>query len=385
MRRLSRVETALFLLPLLIVPTAILGQRWKVANAPKPVPIPKPPPAPKPNLYKFPQYSQMECLLPSPNGKTIYSSHSGNPKFYLWNVKSGALIRRFGIFQLGNGDAVLSPNGKLIGSPHYGRFGSHAILFDSASGKEKLKIRKPLTKHSYGMALSNEVVALPTDDEMRLYSVNTGKQVGRLRHRAQDRYPLKPQFSGNGKSLLWIGNTENDSESYANSHSDDEAVWFDWKKRKKIKSFQFSQTSLYEACFSGDGKAILAYGWRYYWVKSKATRSAVATELKFFAIDAQTGKQLFSRHLDDDCRGDIAASPDGKWFAFPSKTSTDGGAEQFLSIYEVRTGKEVYFVEGDSFEPYAWSHDSKTLYLKQASLWKLQLQNNGNWKLDKNI
>ena len=380
MLRLSRSEATLFLIPLLLVPLAIVGRKWKLAHTPKPhflkqISLSSPPP----NLYSN-HWAQVETILPSPDGKVIYTGEKSKVKFHSRDARSGRLIRSFGVFHYGNADAVLSPDGKILGFGYGGWNGDRIVLFHTASGKEKLQLPKPKAV-GYGFDLNNEVVAVPDNDYIRLFSVKNGDFVGKLQHRVRDFYPKRPRFSSDGKQLLWIGSTSRDFNSYANGHSNDEIVWFDWKKQQRIHAIEFSHTDLFNARFSGDGKVILATGFRRYWVKSRATKSALATDTLLFAVDAQSGKQLYSRIITD-WPNEIAVSPDGKWFAFPSPRKRDVQGKQSFSIYAVRSGKEMDRIQTDYSPAAAWSADSKTLYLDLGTIRRIQ-QNGGRWNFPK--
>lgn len=381
MLRFTRAEISLFLIPLLIVPAVILTRKLKVAYTPKPAPIPTATPIPVPNLYSN-YYVNAEVILPSPDGKLIHVGERNNKtKFSTWNARTGDLVRRFGVFRLGNADGVLSPSGAILGFGHGGWNGKRVVLFDSATGKERLQIPKPKAT-GYGFALNDEVVTLPTNDHIHLLSTRNGKLVGKLHYQARDFYPTKPQFSPDGKRLLWIGFPNRDFDSYANGNSHDEVVWFDWKKRKRIHAIEFPQTELSWARFSGDGKVILASGFRHYWVKSRTLKSEIATEVRFFAIDARTGRQLYTWHIND-WPHEVAVSPDGQWFTFQTEKGEGSQSAEYLSVYAVKTGQEVHDVKGWFTNSGAWSADSKTLYIDNGPMWRLKLQNNRDWKLNK--
>jgi hypothetical protein len=55
----------------------------------------------------------------------------------------------------------------------------------------------------------------------------------------------------------------------------------------------------------------------------------------------------------------------------------------FISIREVRTGKEIHRLENEFFGQSAWSPTSRTLYIEHGRLWRLQLQPDLIWKLNK--
>lgn len=264
---LKRSEWLLFLTPVLVLGTAFMARplRLKLFPVPPPTLVPTPVPPPAPNLYSS-HYRMIRSIMVSPDGKLIHTGHQDpKAKFSTWNAKSGTLIRRFGLFHLGKADAFLSPDGKIIGFGYGGWKADQLVLFNSATGKVRLQRQK--TGHYF--ALANDVVAMSTRDEMRFFSTKDGRYLYKLRHKASEFFPGRPQFSRDGKLLLWVGNTGHDSEAYANGSGSDELVWFDWKKRKLIHAIQFPQTDLSEARFSGDGKVILATGVRYYWMKGR--------------------------------------------------------------------------------------------------------------------
>jgi sugar lactone lactonase YvrE len=339
------------------------------------------PPLP-PNLYSnLPDETRL--ILASPDGKVLYTAATlGLLRYSSWDARTGKLIRRFGAIKFGNLEGTLSPSGKILANEYGDLDGSRVVLLHSATGKEKLQIKKP-TPAGMGFDLNDEVVALPTEDDMRLFSVDTGKIVGKLRHRRRrDYYPKKPRFSSDGKQLLWIGYTNRELEAYADSSAEDELVWFDWKRRKVINAVTFPQTNLYGAWFSGDGKVILVFGFRRYWRKSIVTGKTVATKVRLIALDAQTGKLMYTR-LADIHPNDIAVSPDGRWFAFSREDGPVPGKE-YLAIYEVKTGREKIRLKGRFENTGIFSPDSKTYYIRDPGMitrWKLQ--NAETWKRSK--
>jgi WD40 repeat protein len=423
MPRFSRAEAALLLIPILIIPAVIMAQKWNAANRPRSVPVavvPKPRPLPFPNLYAD-AVANTQFISPSPDGKTIYTGDiGGRIKYSVWDARTGGLIRSHIIPGSHYAGAVFSPSGKLMAfrfdSPSHG---DSVLLFDRARGLHKLRIwKREATGH--GFDLNDDVVAMPTDDTMRLFSTRNGKRVGELSHRADDFYPTKPRFSPDGKQLLWIGFTLHKPESYANGNANDEIVWFDVKSRKLINAVDLPQMEIANACFSGDGNVILAIAFRHYWVRSRqvqsrqaqnratksaivnkgaiATKVSIATEPRFFAIDARTGKQLYTwaashwpaatrkqlhNYFISQWPYEMAVSPDGKWFTFPRSQGTEARLRNYTAVHEVRTGREVHAVETAFPNAGAWSPDSKTLYLQDEVIWRLQLQNGGNWQLNK--
>jgi len=379
-KRLSNAEKALFLVPILFVPIALIGQKWKVVSTPLPTPAPKPIPTPTPNLYaNF--YTQAGAVLPSSDGRTIHTGEQlGKPKFQTWDARSGNLIRRFGVFRFGNADGILSPNGKILGFGHGGWDGNRVVLFDTATGKEKLQVEKPRVHVGHGFDLHNNVLALPAKDDVRLYNTQTGKPLFKLQHRARDFYPSEPRFSRDGRQLLWIGLTNRSFESYANGNSSDEIVWFDLTRRKRLHAVQFPQCDINVARFSGDGKVILVTGLRRHWVKYQAKKSDVAADALYIGIDARTGKIIYTKTAGE-LPNDVAVSPDGRWFTFSVKPRSNFPA--LLGVYDVKSGKLQHRVDTRVSDAHAWSADSKTLYIAKSSMWKLTLQQDNKWKLDK--
>ncbi|HEX8833782.1 MAG TPA: hypothetical protein VF719_06255 [Abditibacteriaceae bacterium] len=383
MPRLSRAEIALFLLPVLIVPAAFWGQKWNVSRTTKPMPSPTP--TPKFNLYSN---FRSGSILPSPDGRFIYTGSGGNPRFRKWNAQSGALLQSFGAARNGTIDGVswaaLSPDGRTIGFYRYQEGQpDRVVLLDTATNKERLQIQAP-SAEGFGFSINNELVALPDNDSIRLYSATNGKLIKKLRHRVADFYPSSPQFSPDGKILLWIGETGEDGESYANGKSHDEIVWFDWKKGKCLGAIELHHTGMENAKFSGDGEVILARGGLWSWVKGQKVKRVAKAGKKFFAIDAITGKRLYTWNLGF-FPSRLTVSPNGKWFALADTIKAPKSASEYLSLYEVRTGRKIHHIPGFDLNTNAWSADSKTfLYADTRLLQRLRLQPDGSWKLNKN-
>lgn len=381
-KRLTNVELALFLVPILFVPAALTGRRWVASNAPKPVPTATPIPTPAPNLYRW-YDGQIVSILPSPDGKVVHTGEQlGRQKFHTWDALSGSLIRRFGKFRYGNGDGALSPNGKLLAFGHGGWHGDRVVLLDTATGKEKSKVKKPRAVNGSGFDLNDEVVALPANNEIRLYRIDNGGFLRGLRHRRRSTYPTLPRFSNDGRRLLWIGDTVADNAGYASGQANAEIVWLDWKRVMQQHSIQFPQTSISYARFSGDGKIILATGIRHYRVNGRTGKTDIAADSRLFAIDASTGRKIYSKSTNAYAN-EIAVSPDGKWFTHPGRGVAPGEPESYLGIYHVATGKASYLLHSWNIASAAWSPDSKTLYLDENPVWRLNLQANGSWKLNK--
>ncbi|BCM94308.1 hypothetical protein IAD21_06213 [Abditibacteriota bacterium] len=389
MRRLSHAELALFLAPLALVPLAIYGQRWKIAVTPRPTPSPRPKPTPLPNLHtNF--GGIIQAVLPSADGKWVYTGIQGvatKPRFAKWDAKSGALIRRFGLFRVTNGGAVLSPNGRILGFGKGGWRGDRVVLFDTATGKERRQfISRPNVEGGFAdFALNDEVVALQTDDDVRLVRITDGRFVGKLRHRTSDYYPKKPVFSPDGHQLAWIGFSNRDYDSYANGNSNDEIVWFDWKTRKRLGALEFSHSDLFNVRFSGDGHVLLVWGFHRYWVKSRTGHNDIATQEKMWAIDAHRGKEMWDWNMSG-WGNNIGVSPNGRLFSAPQRYNVGQNSPDYTSIREVATNHEVVRLPLDSGYTSAWSSNSRTIYIPNyAGLMRVNRQTNDSWKSGKAV
>jgi WD40 repeat protein len=312
-------------------------------------------------------------------------SHFDNKlRYSIWDARSGALVRRFGAFRGYVEEFDLSPSGKLFAAATGEWAGNYVVLFNGPTGGELLRIKKP-AKGMRGLALNDEALALPTDDFILLYNVTTGKPIGKLQRRVSDFYPQNPRFSPDGSQLLWIGQASRNYESYANGNSNDEIVWFNYKKRRRISAIELPRTQVYTARFSGDGKVILAVGASYRWVKGFATNNDIHSDFTLFAVDVKTGSLRYSQPLPSVLT-DFAVSPNGRWFGVLFEEGTFGTTRNLVSIREVKTGREIQRIGGDG-PLYAWSADSKTFYRRngylegQYAVARWQLQANGKWTL----
>jgi len=380
-RRLSRLEIALFVVPLALVPAAIYGQRLKLAFAPRPVPLLRPASAPIPNLYSN-FWPDTLALLPSPDGKWVTTGVQGaasQTKFAKWNARDGQLMRRFGRYRFGDADALLSPDGQILGFGSGGSNGDRVVLLDAAGGKERRRIVKPKSvAGGYSdFDLSNRAVAVTTDDDVLIFRSDNGRPMGKLRHRVFDYFPKKPRFSPDGRQLAWIGFSNRDFNSYANGSSNDEVVWFDLNLKKRVGAVEFSHCDLFNVRFSGDGRTLLVCGFRRYWVKSSTGHNDVSAQATMWAVDARSGHKKWDWNMSGWVK-DTSASPDGRFFA----TEQNFGAKSdHVTVREVSGNREVCRVPGNFYGQPAWSADSRTLYLPSWPIKRLELRSNGRWKL----
>lgn len=380
MPRLSRAELALFVFPFALVPAAIYGQRWKAArprSAPRPVRFV----AAKANLYSN-FWPQSVTLLPSPDGKWIYTGVAGaatRTRFAKWNARSGELVRPFATSRFGNADAVLSPSGTILGYGEGGSGGNRVVLLDPLSGTQRGQIARPpsVAGDDAGFDLSNELVALATNRGVSLFRADNGRPAGKLAHRVSDYYPKWPRFSADGRQLAWIGSSNRDFASYANGVANDEVVWFDLAHKKRLGVAQFSHCDLFGVRFSGDGRTLLVCGFRRFWASGRGGQNDVCAQAEMWALDARSGQTRWNWNLSGWVK-DVSASPDGRFFAFEQNFGSSG---DHITVREVKSNREVCRVPGQFSGGPAWSADSRTLYLPHWPIKRLEKQANGRWKL----
>lgn len=381
MVRLSRNELLLLVSPLLIAPAISLMRGAKVEDKTPAVPAPTTAHLPELNLYSN-AYSDYEVVFSSSDSNFIYTGTTFEKlKFSKWDARSGRLIRSFGAFRYANTESVLSPNGKMLAFGHGGWNGDRIVVFDANTGKERLQIKKP-PSDTYGFDMSNKLVALPTNDEVRVYDAVTGKLSGKFTHRPRDFYPRMPRFSPGGKRLLWIGFSSYDYEPYADGKTTDEIVCFDLANGRKLQTYSVPRTQMMQVRFTGDGKAILAIGYRPLWQKKSGGKREIRMEQFLMGFDTASAKRTFTKSLHT-MPNDFAVSPDGKWFSFRSEKATDPTLDQSVAICEVSSGAERFRSKGSSTNCGSWSADSKTLYFADRGIRRVKLREDGKWSLHK--
>lgn len=385
MRCLSRAEIALFVFPFALVPAAIYGQRFKLAVTHRKAPRPTPPPVSKPNLYSN-FWPQTVTVLPSPDGRWVYTGVSGaatRTKYVKWNARNGELKNPLATSRFGDADAILSPDGTTLGYGEGGSKGNRVVLLDPISGQERGQIVQPqgAAKEETGFDLSNELVALATKDNVSLFRVDDGQLFGKFSHRAVDYFPKKPRFSPDGRQLAWIGFSNRDFNSYASGSSNDEIVWFDTRTKKRLGAVEFSHCDLFGVRFSGDGRTLLVSGFRRFWTKGRAGQNDIGAQARLWAIDALSGQTRWSWNMSGWVK-DVAVSPDGLFFATEQNF---GSSRDHIIVREVRRNREVIRVPGDFSGQPAWSADSRTLYLPNWPIKRLEKQANGSWKLHEKV
>ena len=274
---------------------------------------------------------------------------------------------------------VLSPDGRILGYGYGGWKGDRVVLFDTSTGKERRQIvgSRSVEGGYSDFALNNDVVAITSNDNVRLFNNKSGAPAGVLSHRAADFYPKRPRFSPDGRQLVWIGFPNRDFDSYANGNSNDEIVWFHAGTKNRLGSVEFPQCDLFNVRFSGDGRTLLVWGFRRYWVKSRTGNNAVAAQPKMWAIDTRSGQKLWNWNVND-WPNDFAVSPDGHLFA-TSQDSFSNNAH--ISMREVKTNREVFRFPANVYGQPAFSPDSRTLYLPDGPMARLERQKEGSWKL----
>ncbi len=372
MRRLSRAEIALFVFPFALVPAAIYGQRFKIAVTPRPVARPKIAPVSKPNLYSN-FWPQTVTLLPSPDGRWVYTGVSGaatRTKYVKWNARNGELMCPLATSRFGDADAILSPDGKIFGYSEGGSQGDRVVLLDPSGGKEPAQINRPQGAHNEESSfdLSNDLVALAAKNNVSVFRADNGQLFGKFAHRVLDYYPKNPRFSPDGRQLAWIGFSDRDFNSYADGISSDEIVWFDTHTKKRLGAVQFSHCDLFGVRFSGDGRTLLVSGFRRFWAKGRADQNDIGAQAKLWAVDARTGQTRWNWNLSGWIK-DISVSPDGLFFAFEQNFGSSG---DHITVRELSSNREVCRVPGQFSGQPAWSADSRTLYLPNWPIKRLE-------------
>ena len=379
--RFSRVELALFLIPVLLVPAALFGNRWKVALTPVPTTVPTPTPTPIPNFFRG-QGSSNQIPIASRDGKIIVThpdsySIARSPKirFAVWNAKSGVLARRFGVFDMGIGNhaPILSPDGQSVLFPYGGYKGNLAVLLDVNTGRERRQWKKPESE-GFSLALSNDFLATTSNDDVGLYSTKTGALIKKLRHRSRDYFPTNPQFSPDGKRICWVGFSNWNYDSYANGNSDNEVVCFDVATGRKVWNRAFPRVYIMQVRYSGDGRTLIVRGHRHFWAKSQKG-NAISSYSQIWAFDATTGRQLWVKNARYG-GNEIPVSPDGKWIALTLQDDNNDEGHARVVVCEARTGKEraTFF---QSFTEIFWSADTGQIWTTQNK--RVVLQKDGSW------
>ncbi|HEX9996590.1 MAG TPA: WD40 repeat domain-containing protein [Abditibacterium sp.] len=374
--RLSRAELALFLVPAVVFPLAVAGNRWKIANTPFPTPIPTATPTPIPNFFRGAGRSN-QIPIASRDGRRIIThpdSGRNGVRFAVWNAKTGDLVRRFGSFRggVGNKAPILSPNGQLVLFDNGGYQYDRLVLLDVSTGRQLRQWKRKGTE-GYGVALSNDYLATLSNDDVRLHSVKSGALVKKLRHRARDYYPTHPNFSPDGERICWIGFSTWEYEEYASGSKDNEIVSFDVARGQRIWRRAFPHVHLIQIRHTGDGKTLVARGDQYFWTKSRKGK-ALSAYRKIWGIDALTGTKLWEKHAEYG-GNEIPVSPDGKWIALTLRHDDSSGNAR-IAICEARTGKQRgEFL--DSFTEVFWSADSSQIWTSANE--RVVLQKGGSW------
>ena len=371
--RFSRAEIALFLIPVLLIPVALLANRWKVAVTPLPTPVPKPTPTPIPNFFRGQGWSNS---IPdaSRDGRRIITHPGSNVspglRFAVWNAQSGDLVRRFGLFRSGVGSKqpILSPDGNLVAFDYGGNQHDLLVLLDVGTGRQLQQWKKTRSPNGWGAALSNRYLATITNDAVRLYSVQNGALEKKFSYRARDYFPTNPNFSPDGKRLCWIGFAGWNKTS-DNNLNDTEIVCFDVAGERKAWNRVFSHTYLQQVKHAGNGQILIARGAQDF---KGSVNGARSTPGKVWGLDARTGAKLWEKNAEYG-GNEIPVSPDGKWIALTLKGKN--GLER-ISICEARTGGERghFFA---SFTEVFWSADPGQIWTSRNR--RVVLQNDGSW------
>ena len=377
MIRFSRAELALFLVPVVLLPVALLANRWKVAVTPIPTPIPAATPTPIPNFFRGAGWSN-SIPKATRDGKRIIthpdSMTSPALRFAVWDAKTGDLVRRFGLFRggVGNKSPIVSPDGKLVLFDNGGYNFNSNVLLDVGTGRQ-LQQWKRTRSEGLGIALSNLFLAMPTEDDVRLYSLQTGALKKTFKHRSRDYSPYELNFSPDGKRLCWTGFSAWDYAALANGSRDNETVCFDVAGERKIWRRAFAHTFLMEIQHSGDGKVLIVRGFHYFWNKNQPTDRLNSYRM-IWGLDAQTGAILWEKKVEYG-GNEIPVSPDGKWIALALRSQKVNGDDK-ISICEARTGRErgqFFESSGDVF----WSADSGQIWTSNSK--RVVLQKDGSW------
>lgn len=375
--RFSRAELALFLVPVVLLPAALLANRWKVAVTPLPTPIPAATPTPIPNFFRGDGWSN-SIPKATRDGRHIITHPNGvispDLRYAVWNAKTGDLVRRFGLFRGGIGakSPILSPNGKMVLFDNGGYNFDRDVLLDVGTGRQ-LRQWKRTPSEGHGVALSDSYLAMASNDDVRLYSLKTGGLEKTLQYRSRDYFPYALDFSPNGKKLCWSGMAGWDYAALATGSQDNEIVCFDVASKRKIWNRAFPHVFLSDIQHTGDGQVLVARGHYYFWSKDKIGGRLDAYD-EILGLNAQTGVILWQKKVEYG-GNERLVSPDGKWIGLTlNENSSNGDAR--ISICEARTGRE----RGQFFALFTevfWSANSGQIWTNRNK--RVVLQKDGSW------
>jgi RNA polymerase sigma factor (sigma-70 family) len=142
--------------------------------------------------------SEFRTLAFTPDGKAVVSDH--DMQVQVWDVASGKLVREFAFASEDDGGGisyeVLSPGGQVFASCLNA---DPVRLFDVTTGKKICEIKD--AGAPVALSADGKVLAAVAMEEIRLWSVETGKVLAAIARKADAALPAV--FSADGKLLAW--------------------------------------------------------------------------------------------------------------------------------------------------------------------------------------
>jgi RNA polymerase sigma factor (sigma-70 family) len=268
-------------------------------------------------------------LLLTKDGKTLVSNtYYGSRTVCVWDMATGKLLRQFpGSFD--HRSIGLSANGKLIAVGQE----KAIVLWGLASGKEVRRFAQP---DATGFAFSPDdkiLAAAGSDPDIHLWEVASGKSLSKIAWKRSPTSVAQLAFTPDGKTLI------------AGQHFDSKISLFDVASGKKHHELDASGGDIFSFALSPDG-SVLATGGR---------KGGIPI------WDVKTGKLLRKLRTEEKNECTTAAfSPNGKILAALEHDFSK--QEQFLSLWDVASGKELSRFKGDiAFWSLVFSPDGKTL------------------------
>ncbi|HEY7423541.1 MAG TPA: sigma-70 family RNA polymerase sigma factor [Gemmataceae bacterium] len=274
-------------------------------------------------------------LLLTTDGKTLISNdYYGSRKVCVWELATGKLLHQFpGTFESRN--IALSADGKLVAVGQK----EAIVLWELASGKE---VRRFAQADATGFAFSpdGKTLAAAGRGGIQLWNLATGTKSTRRPWRSGSTALLA--YTPDGKTLI------------AGQHFGSKIGLWDVASGKKRDELDAKAGDIFSFVLSPDG-ATLATGSRQGGIP---------------LWDVKTGKLVRKLRAEGrkECTG-VAFSPDGKILA---AIEHDPQNQDFLSLWDVATGKELPRFKGDiSFWNVVFSRDGKTLIAGWSSAIRL--------------
>jgi len=329
---------------------------------------------------RLPEPAGQNSAMFSPDGKTVVTaSDDGNAR--LWDVETGAELRRFEGHGAMVSSAMFSPDGAaIVTASHDG----YAHLWDVETGAElrRFEGHGDTVKAAMFSPDGKSIVTASSDNSARLWDVETGAELRRFEGHGDTVKAV--MFSPDGKSIvtasrhngarLWDVETgaelrrfeghgsmvtsamfSPDGKSIVTASNDNSAHLWDVETGAELRRFEGFGNVVTFAMFSPDGKAVIT-----------ASFDGIAR-----LWDVETGTELRRFEGHGDMVTSARFSPDGKAVITASR---DGSAR----IWDVETGTELRRFEGHGnvVTSAMFNSDGKVVvtasYDKSARLWDVE-------------